>query len=278
MDGMGVPELARRAATDGHQTSEEPRQRRKGPRPHRAELRRPREEPRPRRERGSLDVSEILDAAFEVAEQVPIDNLSMPLVAKHLDVAVTSIYWHYRKKEDLLDAMADRALGELDFVTPFIEGNSWRDSLRNHARKMRRAFLDNPVLCDLILIRGSFGRDPLHAALEKLEQAVQPLVRAGFTAQDAVDTQVAIALHTRGSVILERVRERTRSAKPGRTVMEQQRPFIDAETLPVLAELAVKGPLTAFSHEVNFEYVLECILDHAGQRMTETAYRRAVRK
>jgi AcrR family transcriptional regulator len=270
--------LARKAAADRHQTPEEPPQRRTGPRSHPTEPRRPSEKSRPRRERGSLDVKEILDAAFEVAEQVSIDNLSMPLVAKHLDVPVTSIYWHYRKKEDLLDAMADRALGELDFVTPFIEGNSWRDSLRNHARKMRRAFLDNPVLCDLILIRGSFGRDPLHAALEKLEDAVQALVKAGFTAQDAVDTHVAIALHTRGSAILERVRERTRSAKPGRAVMQQQRPFIDAETLPVLAELAAKGPLAAFSHEVNFEYVLECILDHAGQRMTETAYRRAVRR
>jgi AcrR family transcriptional regulator len=238
----------------------------------------PETESRTRRERGSLDVNDILNGAFEVAEQTSIDNLSMPLVAKHLGVPVTSIYWHFRKKEELLDAMADRALGELDFVTPFIEDSSWRDSLRNHARKMRRAFLDNPVLCDLILIRGSFGRDPLHAALEKLEVAVQALVKAGFDPQDAVDTHVAIALHTRGSAILERVRERTRSAKPGRPVVPQQGPFIDAETLPVLAELAAQGPLTAFSHEVNFEYVLECILDHAGQRMTETAYRRAVRR
>jgi AcrR family transcriptional regulator len=262
---MEVPGLARRGATDTRRGRPEPR-------------RRPTES-RPRRERGSIDINEILDGAFEVAERVSIDNLSMPLVARHLDVAVTSIYWHFRKKDDLLDAMADRALGQLDFATPFIEGSDWRDSLRNHAYGMRRAFLDNPVLCDLILIRGTFGREPLHAALEKLEQSVETLIKAGFTPQDAVDTHVAVALHTRGSAILERVRQRTRSARPGRPVSQQrQGNFIDTETLPVLAELASKGPLTAFSHEWNFEYVLECILDHAGARLAQRGYRRTVRR
>jgi AcrR family transcriptional regulator len=47
---------------------------------------------RQRRERGSISVDEILNGAFEVAAEVSIDNLSMPLLARHLDVGVTSIY------------------------------------------------------------------------------------------------------------------------------------------------------------------------------------------
>jgi AcrR family transcriptional regulator len=224
-----------------------------------------------------MDANDILDAAFEVAEQVSIDNLNMPLVAKHLNVPVTSVYWHFRRKEELLDAMAGRALGEFNFATPFIEVKSWRDSLRNHARKMRRAFLDNPVLCDLILVRGSFGQEPLHAALVELEKSVESLVKAGFSPQDAVDTYAAVALHTRGSAILERVREKTRSPKSGGKSAQKPRNVLDAETLPVLAELATKGPLTAFGHEANFEYILDCILDRAGQRLAETPRRRAPR-
>jgi AcrR family transcriptional regulator len=34
----------------------------------------------------------------------------MPLRARQLDVGVTSIYWYLRKKDELLDAMTDRAL------------------------------------------------------------------------------------------------------------------------------------------------------------------------
>jgi hypothetical protein len=42
------------------------------------------------RERGSISVDEILNGAFEVAAEVSIDNLSMPLLARHLDVGVTT--------------------------------------------------------------------------------------------------------------------------------------------------------------------------------------------
>jgi AcrR family transcriptional regulator len=52
---------------------------------------------RQRRERGSISVDEILNGAFEVAAEVSIDNLSMPLLARHLAVGVTSIYWYFRK-------------------------------------------------------------------------------------------------------------------------------------------------------------------------------------
>ena len=38
----------------------------------------------PRRERGSINPDDIITGAFELAEQVSIDNLSMPLLGKHL--------------------------------------------------------------------------------------------------------------------------------------------------------------------------------------------------
>jgi AcrR family transcriptional regulator len=56
---------------------------------------------RRRRERGSISVDEILNGAFAVAADVSIDNLSMPLLARNLDVGVTSIYWYFRKKDEL---------------------------------------------------------------------------------------------------------------------------------------------------------------------------------
>jgi AcrR family transcriptional regulator len=109
---------------------------------------------RQRRERGSISVDEILNGAFEVAAQVSIDNLSMPLPARHLDVGVTSIYWYFRRKAELLDAMTDRALAQYEFTVPDIDASNWRASLRSHAHTMRKQFLDDPVLCDLVLIPG----------------------------------------------------------------------------------------------------------------------------
>jgi AcrR family transcriptional regulator len=106
---------------------------------------------RRRRERGSISIDEILNGAFEVATEVSIDNLSMPLLAKHLDVGITSIYWYFRRKDDLLNAMTDRALERYEFTVPSIDASNWRESLRNHAQTMRKEFQSNPILCDLIL-------------------------------------------------------------------------------------------------------------------------------
>ena len=75
-------------------------------------------EKRQRRERGSINPDDIINGAFELAEEVGIDNLSMPLRGKHLGVGVTSIYWYFRKKDDLLNAMTDRALRQYVFSTP----------------------------------------------------------------------------------------------------------------------------------------------------------------
>jgi AcrR family transcriptional regulator len=79
---------------------------------------------RRRRDSGSISVDEIINGAFEVAAEVSIDNLSMPLLAKHLGVGVTSIYWYFRRKADLLNAMTDRALERFEFTVPSIDAST----------------------------------------------------------------------------------------------------------------------------------------------------------
>jgi AcrR family transcriptional regulator len=140
---------------------------------------------------------------------VSIDNLSMPLLAKHLDVGVTSIYWYFRRKDDLLNAMSDRALERFEFTAPSIDASNWRQSLRNHARTMRQEFLNDPILCDLLLIRGHYGAAALQGALQKIEQPVAALVEAGLTPEQAVETYGAISVHTRCSVVLQRLQDKT---------------------------------------------------------------------
>lgn len=217
---------------------------------------------RQRRERGSISVDEIINGAFEVAAQVSVDGLSMPLLAKHLDVGVTSIYWYFRKKDDLLNAMTDRALGQYDFATPFVEGEDWRDSLYKHAHKMRQTFRSNPILCDLILIRGTFGREATVEAFQKLEKAVATLVEAGLSAEDAFDTYASISVHTRGSAVLERLQD-----KSGRAELRHGSgsPVIDPDTMPLIAELTAKGHRIGAADDINFDYGLNCILDHASR-------------
>ncbi|MGA8330021.1 MAG: TetR/AcrR family transcriptional regulator C-terminal domain-containing protein [Mycobacterium sp.] len=217
---------------------------------------------RQRRERGSISVDEIINGAFDVAAEVSVDGLSMPLLAKHLDVGVTSIYWYFRKKDDLLNAMTDRALGQYDFATPFVEGQDWRESLRAHARKMRQTFRDNPILCDLILIRGTFGREATQAAFQKLEKAIAVLVEAGLSAEDAFDTYSSISVHTQGVAVLERLHAKSRGDESPRN---RGNSVIDPESMPLIAKLTQQGHRIGAADDINFDYGLNCILDHASR-------------
>jgi hypothetical protein len=70
---------------------------------------------------------------------------------------------------------------------------------------MHRQFLRDPVLCDLVLIRGHYGMRALH----EIEPPVAALVDAGLTPEQAVETYGAISVHSRGSVVLQRLQQKT---------------------------------------------------------------------
>ncbi|GAB7142513.1 TetR/AcrR family transcriptional regulator [Mycobacterium riyadhense] len=227
-------------------------------------------EKRQRRERGSINPDDIISGAFELAEQVSIDNLSMPLLGKHLGVGVTSIYWYFRKKDDLLNAMTDRALSKYVFATPYVEASDWRETLRNHARSMRKTFMGNPILCDLILIRAALSPKAARLGAQEMERAIANLVEAGLSPEDAFDTYSAISLHVRGSVVLQRLFEKNQSADGAPRTIEDA-VSIDPHSTPLIAQVTGKGHRIGAPDETNFEYGLDCILDHASRLIADAA-------
>src|SRR3981189_1773800 len=227
----------------------------------------PPEEPRPRAP-GSINPDDIIKGAFELAEDVGIDNLSMPLLGKHLGVGVTSIYWYFRKKDDLLNAMTDRALRQYVFATPYVEARDWRETLGNHARTMRKTFMGNPILCDLILIGSWLTPRAAKLGVQEVEIAIASLVEAGLSADDAFDTYSAVSVHVRGSVVLQRLREKNRAADEGPSDIEETM-TIHTESTPLLAQVTAKGHHIGAADEKNFEFGLECILDHASRLIDE---------
>lgn len=224
----------------------------------------PAAEKRQRRERGSINPDDIITGAFELAEQVSIDNLSMPLLGKHLGVGVTSIYWYFRKKDDLLNAMTDQALRRYVFATPYVEASDWRETLRNHAHSMRTTFLGNPILCDLILIRSALSPRAARIGVVEIEKALAGLVEAGLSAQQAFDTYSAVSVHVRGSVVLQRLQEKSQLTESGERSIDDAA-VVDPQVAPLLAEMTARGRHIGTPDDDNFAYGLECILDDAAR-------------
>ena len=221
-------------------------------------------EKRQRRERGSINPDDIIKGAFELAEEVGIDNLSMPLLGKHLGVGVTSIYWYFRKKDDLLNAMTDRALRQYVFATPYVEAKDWRETLRNHARTMRKTFMGNPILCDLILIRSALSPRAARARRAGGGEGDRQPGRGGPVAPRTPSTPTPRCRCTSADRwCCSGSARRTGRRDDGPSDYRRRRwPSIRRPT-PLLALVTEKGHHIGAADEKNFEYGLECILDHA---------------
>ncbi|OJX64518.1 MAG: hypothetical protein BGO95_08600 [Micrococcales bacterium 73-13] len=159
-----------------------------------------------RRTRGSLTPAQILEGAFALAERVGLDGLSMPELARSLDIPVTSLYWHYRRKDELLRAMAEEALVAQAQLLPAVgTSSSWHAYLEDWFTALRDLYRRHDVLADLIVVRVDLHTDVAERlAAESRQRIADCLVAAGFDARVAARIVGALTVYTHGAVLAER--------------------------------------------------------------------------
>jgi len=79
----------------------------------------------------NLSRKRVVDAALELIDREGIDALSMRRLGRELGVEGMALYTHVRHKSDLLDAVAERILEELD--TDFDRTAPWQARVRQTA-------------------------------------------------------------------------------------------------------------------------------------------------
>jgi len=223
------------------------------------------QKPRQRRARGSIDPDKILDGAFEVARRDGLENLSMPALAGHLDVGVTSIYWYYRNKDELLRRMSGRAITQLFERFPSPEGYAaadWRAFLHEYFTVQLELHEPEDVMTEMTMLRTSaYSMRATHAVYHGIEEVLAFLVRAGFSHRHAWNVWSTCSMYTRGFIIAEYNRRKNGTPPEGLL----QLGLLDAETMPILTELVRSDPSTVIdgSGETNFEFGLGALLDIA---------------
>jgi AcrR family transcriptional regulator len=221
---------------------------------------------RQRRERGSITPEEIIKGAFAVAERDSLDNLSMPELARHLDVGVTSVYWYFRKKGDLIRTMSDEAIRTVQAQLPQPgEPAQWRSFLTEHSRKMREVYLASDILADLVLVRTrSYTIEATHLTYRGVENILEMLVRAGFTPLTAWNAYGALSNFTRGIIVSERI-QRMNDAP---TLDKRQIKLLEPDTMPLLTKMVEEGSIAlSMVRDEDFEFGLESLLNSFEQRL-----------
>ncbi|KRE98020.1 hypothetical protein ASG88_17735 [Nocardioides sp. Soil777] len=159
-----------------------------------------------RNPRGSLSSEAILAAAFELAEEASVEKLSMPKLAKRLDVGVTSLYWYFRSKEDLLDAMIAQSADDYLSLLSDHPDTPWDKHFRLYFREMKQIFHDNPVMCDFLVFRRSAATvTPRLRFLDRINHEVTVLIDAGFDPETAARGYQAMSVYTQGVVHKQRL-------------------------------------------------------------------------
>lgn len=130
--------------------------------------------PRPRRARDSLNREVILEAAVRIAERDGLDGLTFLALGQELGAHATSVYRHFRDKDELvlevIDELRARSYG-LHEPT-----DDWREDLRSIARHIREHYLRYPRLAQQMSVRST--RRPIEFG--SVEFTLGALARAGL--------------------------------------------------------------------------------------------------
>lgn len=123
---------------------------------------------RQRRADGELSRTRILDAATEIAAERGYEGTSIGAVSAKCGLPASSIYWHFKDKDDLIAAVIERSFANWLTVWQLPEDVIARDRLKEVAIGTAKAVLDSP----------DFLRLGLMLALER--RPVEPKARAMF--------------------------------------------------------------------------------------------------
>ena len=104
-------------------------------------------------QRAPLTREKIVDAALTLLERDGLQGISMRKLAQELDAGAATLYWHVGDKEQLLNLLLDRIVGENQVPDP--DPENWQEQLKVFARATRQMFKNRRDAAQL-----SMGRIP----------------------------------------------------------------------------------------------------------------------
>lgn len=199
-----------------------------------------------------LSREKIIGHALDLADKEGIEALSMRRLAATLGVTAMSIYNHVSSKDDLLDQMLDRVVGEFD--SPQI-GGDWAAAMRRRAISAHASLLRHSWAAHPLLSRISLGP----AILYDIDRTVGCLVTAGFSYAQADWARNALDTHIYGYTLQEL--NYPVSPEQYRNAAQQFLPMIPEEQYPYMHAAAQQIISGAYDGKTRFDFGLDLILE-----------------
>jgi AcrR family transcriptional regulator len=130
------------------------------------------------RPRQPLSRDRVLETAMRLADENGIESLTMRKLARELGVEAMSLYNHVASKGDLVDAIVDLVIEEIEFPSG---SDDWRAEIRTCALSAHEAYLRHSWACSLA-IGPTATRGLRETRLRYMEWLLARLRTAGFSA------------------------------------------------------------------------------------------------
>ncbi|MFD6160598.1 TetR/AcrR family transcriptional regulator C-terminal domain-containing protein [Nocardia sp. NPDC060256] len=145
-----------------------------------------------------LNRENVIAEALDLLDEVGLDAVSTRQLAKRLNVEQPSLYYHFRKKEDLLGAMAEAAMAPHTAEPLPTPADDWRAWFLENMRSFRRTLLMRRDGARL-----HAGSRPGATDLDRLAQKMAFLIASGVPERDAQMAMLAAGRYTVGAVLEE---------------------------------------------------------------------------
>lgn len=143
--------------------------------------------------RGRLQRESIVQTALALMNEIGLEALSLRRLADELHVQAPALYWHFKNKQELLDAMAEAMLAPHQSIgDPMPEGD-WAGWLMQMAQGLRRVLLGYRDGARLLA-----AADVSQTSIRTLDRALGVLVGAGFGYQAAFTGIMTVVNYTLG--------------------------------------------------------------------------------
>lgn len=209
--------------------------------------------------RNTLSRSIIVEAALELIDTAGLEAVTMPNVARRLGVGTMSLYRHVGDKGDLIDAVAERVMGQIG--VPDGAADDWEGRVIGYLRTLRDAATSHPTL-GLILADHGLTVGPV---FDQLETVHTILVRAGFRPSEAVRAFYSLFTYVFGFVIWEVPRVHRQSADAYASSWHSAIDGLDPSAYPQLH--ALRPDLTSAASSDQFEYGLGLLVESLRTRI-----------
>jgi TetR/AcrR family tetracycline transcriptional repressor len=114
----------------------------------------------------------IVDAALGLLDREGLDALSMRRVATEMETGAAALYRHVANKDELLDLLLDRVIGEIEVPPP--DPERWTEQLKDVGRQARAVMMGHRDV-----VRISMGRFPAGPNGLRVAEGLLAILRAG---------------------------------------------------------------------------------------------------